>query len=256
MSSLTRNYELTKHLTLREIKARYKQSFLGFFWVLLQPLFQMIIMSFVFANIMKFPNLGVPYPVFLYAGLLPWIFFNTAIGSSMGVLVENSALIKKIYFPREILILSTLLAKTFDFFLAGIIFILLMMFFGVPFSWFMLFFFPIFVIQFIFMFGLALLLSSLNLFYRDVQFLLNLVLTLWFYLTPVIYATEFFPEYYRWIFKINPMSVFINAYRQVLLAGDLPNMGSLGIGIAISLGLFFVSYKIFKRMEGTFADVV
>ncbi len=256
MSDYSRYYELTKHLTMREIKARYKQSFLGFFWVILQPLFQMIIMSFVFSNIMRFPNLGVPYPIFLYAGLLPWIFFNTAIGSSMGVLIENSALIKKIYFPREILILSTLLAKTFDFFLAGLIFIVLMFFFQVPFSGYMLFFFPIFVIQFLFMYGLALLLSSLNLFYRDVQFLLNLVLTLWFYLTPVIYATEFFPEQYRWIFKINPMSVFINAYRQVLLAGDLPNMGSLGIGIAISVGLFIVSYKIFKKMEGTFADVV
>lgn len=256
MSNFSRYYELTKHLTMREIKARYKQSFLGFFWVILQPLFQMIIMSFVFSNIMRFPNLGVPYPIFLYTGLLPWIFFNTAIGSSMGALVENSALIKKIYFPREILILSTLLAKTFDFFLAGIIFIALMIFFSVPFSAYMLFFFPILLIQFIFMYGLALLLSSLNLFYRDVQFLLNLILTLWFYLTPVIYATEFFPEHYRWIFKINPMSVFINAYRQVLLAGDLPNMGSLAVGIGISVGLFIISYKIFKKMEGTFADVV
>ncbi|CAN5233209.1 ABC transporter permease [soil metagenome] len=256
MTNLPRYYELLKHLTLREIKARYKQSFLGLFWVLLQPLFQMLIMSFVFSNIMKAQNLGVPYPIFLYAGLLPWIFFNTAIGSSMGVLVENSALIKKIYFPREILILSTLLAKTFDFFLAGIIFIVLMIFFHVPFTAYMFFFFPIFLIQFIFMFGLALLLSSLNLFYRDVQFLLNLVLTLWFYLTPVIYATEFFPEHYRWIFKINPMSVFINAYRQVLLAGDLPNMGSMAIGIGISVGLFVISYKIFKKLEGTFADVV
>lgn len=256
MSNISRYYELTKHLTMREIKARYKQSFLGFFWVVLQPLFQMIIMSFVFSHIMKFPNLGVPYPIFLYTGLLPWIFFNTAIGSCMGVLVENSSLIKKIYFPREILILSTLLAKTFDFFLAGIIFVLLMIFYQVPFSGYMFFFFPILFIQFIFMYGLALLLSSLNLFYRDVQFLLNLVLTLWFYLTPVIYATEFFPEPYRWIFKINPMSVFINAYRQVLLAGDFPNIGSLGVGIAISAGLFIISYKIFKKMEGTFADVV
>lgn len=256
MSNFSRYYELTKHLTMREIKARYKQSFLGFFWVLLQPLFQMLIMSFVFSHIMRTQNLGVPYPIFLYAGLLPWIFFNTAIGSSMGVLVENSALIKKIYFPREILILSTLLAKTFDFFLSGIIFVALMLFFNVSFSGFMLFFFPIFLIQFMFMFGLALLLSSMNLFYRDVQFLLNLVLTLWFYLTPVIYATEFFPQEYRWIFKINPMSVFINAYRQVLLAGDFPNMGSLGIGVAISLGMFFVAYRVFKKMEGTFADVV
>jgi len=248
--------ELIKNLTAREIKARYKQSFLGFFWIILNPFFQMLIMSFVFSKIMKIQKLGVPYPVFLYAGLLPWIFFGNSLGSSMGVLAGNGSLIKKIYFPREILILSTLLAKTFDFFLASIVFLILMLFFKVHFTAFMFLFIPIFLVQFLFIYGLSLFLSAVNLFYRDVQYLFDLVLALWFYLTPVIYAVEFFPEKYRFIFKLNPMSVFINGYRQVLLGQNWPSWSSLGIGLGVSLAVYLVAYRIFKKLEGTFADVV
>ncbi|PIS15871.1 hypothetical protein COT62_01395 [Candidatus Roizmanbacteria bacterium CG09_land_8_20_14_0_10_41_9] len=251
-----KHWELLKHLTLREIKARYKQSFLGFFWIVLNPFFQMIIMSFIFSKVMRVQNLGVPYPVYVYAGLLPWLFFTNSLTNATGSLVLNSQLIKKIYFPREILVLSTLFSKTFDFFLASIIFLLLMVWFHMPFSFYMLLFIPIFIIQFLFAFGLSLLLSALNLLYRDIQYLFELILTLWFYLTPVLYATEFFPPKYRWIFRVNPMSVFINAYRQVLLTRSFPNWGSLLIGASISLIIYFLSRRFFKKMEGIFADIV
>lgn len=250
------HWELLKHLALREIKARYKQSFLGFFWIILNPFFQMVILSFVFSLILRFKDLGVPYPVFVYAGLLPWLFLTNSLTSATGVLVENQSIIKKIYFPREILVLSTLLAKTLDFIFASAIFIFLLLWFKLPFTAFMLLFIPVFLIQFLFTYSLALFLSAVNLFYRDVQYLFNLILTLWFYLTPIIYAVEFFPEKWRWIFKLNPMSVFINAYRQVLLAGDWPKWDSLGVGLVMAIVLFVISYKIFKKLEGTFADVV
>lgn len=252
---IIKNWELIKHLTLREIRARYKQSFLGLFWIILNPFFQMLIMSFVFSKVMKISSIGVPYPIFLYTGLLPWVFFANSIGSSMSVLVDNSSLIKKIYFPREILVFSTLLAKVFDFFLSSIIFLLLMVWFKIPFTFYMLLFIPIFFIQFIFIFGISLFLSSLNLFYRDVQYLFSLVLTLWFYLTPVLYAVEFFPAKYRWIFKINPMSVFINAYREVLLAKGVLNWQSVLLGAFVSLIIFTLAYRFFKKMEGVFADI-
>jgi len=251
-----KNWELIKHLTLREIRIRYKQSFLGFFWIILNPFFQMLIMSFIFSNIIRIPNLGIPYPLFLYAGLLPWVFFTGALTNSMSVLIEDRDLIKKIYFPREILVLSTILAKAFDFVLASIIFFLLMLVFKIQFSFYMLLFIPLFMIQFIFTYGISLFLAAINLFYRDTQYLFNLILTLWFYLTPVIYATELFPEKYRWIFKFNPMSVFINAYRQVLFGHKLPNLASLSVGIVISLIIFLAAHRFFKKLEGTFADVV
>jgi lipopolysaccharide transport system permease protein len=250
------HWELIKHLTLREIKARYKQSFFGFFWVILNPFFQMLIMSFVFSHIIRMPNLGVAYPVFLYVGLLPWMFFANSVGSGMNCLIENASLLNKIYFPREVLILSTLLAKAFDFGLSLIVLIAIMIFYHVPFTFFMLIAIPIFIVQFMFIFGISIILSVLNLMYRDVQYLFNLILTVWFYITPVIYATEFFPEQYRWIFKINPMSVFINAYRQVVLGQDWPNWSSLAIGVALSIGVFCLGYAFFKKSEGVFADIV
>ncbi len=253
---IVKHWELIKHLTAREIKARYKQSFLGFFWIVLNPFFQMVIMSFIFSKVMAVSNLGVPYPIYIYAGLLPWTFFASSLTSSANSLVENSSLLKKIYFPREVLVLATLFAKVFDFFLATTIFLLLMLWFKIQFSVFILLFLPIFIIQFIFTFALSLFLSSLNLFYRDIQYLLDLIITLWFYLTPVLYATEFFPVRYRWVFKYNPMSVFINAYRQVVLAKSVPNLGSLSIGIIISLIIFAFAYRFFKKAEGVFADVV
>lgn len=249
-------WELIKHLTLRDIRVRYKQSFLGYFWVILNPLFQMIIMSFVFSKLIRIQNLGVPYPVYVYAGLLPWLFFANASTSAMNSLVSNSSLIKKIYFPREVLVFSSLLAKVFDFLLASVIFIIILIFFQIPFTWYMLLFIPIFIIQFIFTFGLSLFLSSLNLFYRDIQYLFELIVILWFYLTPILYAVEFFPERYRWIFQLNPMSVFINAYRKVLLGGDFPNLTSLGIGIVISIVIYILARKFFKKTEGVFADIV
>ncbi len=247
--------DLVLELTLREIKARYKQSFLGFFWVILNPFFQMLILSFVFSKILRFGNLGVPYPIFLYAGLLPWTFLANALNASLNSLSSNASLIKQVYFPREILVLSTILAKAFDFFLSFGVFLILMVFFKIPFTPFMLFFLLIFLLQALFVFGIGLILSLFNLFYRDVQYLFNLVLTLWFYLTPVIYAPEFFPEKYRFIFKLNPMAVFINAYRKVLLGGDFPKFSSLLIGLVISLILFAFAYKIFKKLEGVMADI-
>lgn len=253
---LIKHRELIKHLALREIKSRYKQSFLGIFWIVLNPFFQMIIMSFIFSKVMRVENLGVPYPIYLYAGLLPWVFFNNALTTSSRVLVDNSSLLKKIYFPREILIISNLIAKTFDFLLSTVIFILLMIWFKIPFTVYMLFFIPIFIIQFVFTYALGLILSAVNLFYRDVQYLFNLILTLWFYVTPVIYATEFFPADYRWIFRVNPLSVFINAYRQILLSGSFPNWGSLTIASVMSLVIYLLAYRFFKKLEGSFADIV
>lgn len=251
-----KHWELIKHLTMREIKGRYKQSFLGLFWIILNPFFQMVILSFVFSHIIRFGDYGVPYPLFIYVGLLSWTFFGSVITSSMSVLVENSSLINKIYFPREILLISSLLAKTFDFFIASFVFLFLMIWYQQSFDWHMLLFFVVFLVQLAFMYGFSLLLSIMNLLYRDVQYLFSLVMMLWFYLTPIMYSVELFPEQFRWIFKINPMSVFINAYREVLLAHGMPNWGSLAIGVGMSLILYIIAISLFKKMEKIFSDIV
>ena len=241
---------------MREIKQRYKQSVLGYAWVILNPFFQMLVMAFVFSIIMRIPNLGVPYPIFLYAGLLPWTLFANSLGSATNALVGNAGLITKIYFPREIFVISTIMAKIVDFVLSLSIFVIFMIYFHVAINWNILWVLPIFAIQQIFTYGLSLFLAAANLFYRDIQYLLGLVILIWMYLTPVIYTTELFPERYRWIFQINPMAVIINAYRQVILAGGIPNLRSLGLALALSLILLFGGYKFFKKLEGVFADIV
>ncbi len=256
LESFTKYHELLSELTMREIKQRYKQSVLGYAWVILNPFFQMLVMAFVFSIIMRIPNLGVPYPIFLYAGLLPWTLFANSLGSATNALVGNAGLITKIYFPREIFVISTIMAKIVDFVLSLSIFVIFMIYFHVAINWNILWVLPIFAIQQIFTYGLSLFLAAANLFYRDIQYLLGLVILIWMYLTPVIYTTELFPERYRWIFQINPMAVIINAYRQVILAGGIPNLRSLGLALALSLILLFGGYKFFKKLEGVFADIV
>lgn len=248
--------QLLSELTKREIAQRYKQSILGYFWVILNPLAQMLVMSFVFSKLFNVVGLGVPYSVFLFAGLLPWTLFAGSLSSAANALVGNAGLLSKIYFPREILIASTILAKVVDYFLASLIFIFMMIFFKVPVTWNILWFVPIFLIQNLFSYAIGIVLSAFNLFYRDIQYLLSLILLIWMYLTPIVYSAETFPAAYRWIFQFNPMAIIINAYRQVILAGGAPNFMSLGIAALLSVVLFIFAFRLFKKLEGQFADAV
>lgn len=241
---------------MREIRQRYKQSVLGYAWVILNPFFQMLVMSFVFSFLLRVADLGVPYAIFLYAGLLPWTLFANSTNSSVNALVGNAGLLTKIYFPREVFVMSTILAKVVDFFLASSIFVLMMAWFRIPITWHILWFVPIFLIQMLFTYGFSLFVSAMNLFYRDIQYVLGLLLMVWMYLTPVIYPTEMFPERFRFIFQLNPMAVFVNAYRQVILGGGEPNYASLAIGLILSIVLTLLGYRFFKKREGEFADVV
>lgn len=248
--------ELLFNLANREVIQRYKQSVLGYAWVILNPLFQLLVLTFVFSTIFRIASFNVPYVIFLIVGLLPWNFFAMSLSSASNSLVSSSSLITKIYFPREILVYGTIMSKIVDFFYSCLVLVAFFVFYKVAITYHIFWVIPIFIIQLIFTAGLSLLLASLNLFYRDIQYLLNLIISLWFYLTPVIYPIEQFPEKYRWIFQINPMSVIINAYRQVVLGGKDPNLTNLGVAALTSIILFIVSFLIFKKSEGKFADYV
>lgn len=249
--------DLLFQMTGREIKARYKQSILGYFWVILNPLAQMLVMSFAFSMILRIPTkatANIPYSVFLYTALLPWNLFANSLSFACNSLVNSSSLITKVYFPRTILVLSTMLAKIIDFLFAATILVGYMIFFHIPVNINLLWIFPIFFIQQIFTFGLALFFSAANLLYRDIQFLLNLILVLWMYITPVIYPVDIVPEQYKIIFQLNPMSVIINAYRQTVLGGGLPNFFSLLIALFLSLFTLAFGLYYFKKREKIFAD--
>ncbi len=248
--------ELLWNLANREITQRYKQSVLGYAWVILNPLFQLIVMSFVFDVVLRIPSLGVPFILFLSAALLPWNLFTQSLTASSTILVSNSNLITKIYFPREILVYSTIIAKIVDFFYSCIVLVFFLFIFKIPLTIYYLWLPAIFLIQVFLMAGISLIVAALNLFYRDIQYLLNLILLLWMYITPVMYPIEMIPEKYRFIMSLNPMAVIVNAYRQVLLSGKNPNVNSLSIACLISIVIFIIGFIIFKKLEGEFADYV
>lgn len=242
-------------LTQREIKARYKQSFVGYAWVLLNPLAQLFVYSFVFSMVFRFPTNNIPYPIFLFAALLPWTFFQSSIMAGTMSLVENASLLRKVVFPREIIPYSVIIAKIVDLLFSSFVFILFVLIYQVSLSSTTLMILPIFLIQLMLMTGLSLLLSSFNLFYRDIQYLTNLLLMLWMYMTPIVYPLSMVPEKYVWLYKLNPMVGVMEGYRSALFG--YPFELSIIMWSAITSGFIFVlGYVLFKKTEKVFADIV
>lgn len=250
------NYKfLLQQLTIREIKARYKQSILGYVWILINPLIQLLVYSFVFSVIFRFPTGGIPYSVFLLIGLLPWIYLQLTLSASTLVLVDNSNLLKKVYFPREILPYSVVFSKLVDFLLASLILIVFMIFYQIPFELSIIFIVPIFFIQIIMMSGLAFVLSASNLFYRDIQYVANLALLMWMYLTPVVYPLSLIPKNYVWLYKLNPMVGIIEGYRSAVFNKPF-DTGTILWSAIISFAILIFGFWMFKKSEKVFADIV
>lgn len=250
-------HELLWQMVAREVKARYKQSILGYFWVILNPLAQMLVMSFAFSIILRIPTNSaehIPYSIFLFVALLPWNLFANSLSSACNSLVNSSSLITKVYFPRTILVLASIISKLVDFVFALSILVIYMLIYHMPITINILWVVPIFFIQQIFTIGLSLFLSAANLLYRDIQYLISLLLLLWMYATPVIYPADLVPEKYRIIFQLNPMAVIINAYRQTILGGGQPNYLSLLIALFLSLLILLLGFSYFKSREKIFAD--
>ncbi len=255
LEPLTSYKYLLWQLTLKEIKARYKQSFVGYAWVLLNPLAQLLVYSFVFSIIFRFPTNNIPYIVFLYAGLLPWTLLQSSIASATQSLVENASLLKKVTFPREVIPYSTVFAKIVDFGFSAILFISLMVITGVPISGTIIFFFPIFVAQLLLTVGLSLIFSAFNLFYRDIQYLTNLLLMLWMYMTPIVYPLSLVPVKYVWVYKLNPMVGIMEGYRSAFFGYPFETSIILW-AMGCSAAIFLIGFFIFKRSERYFADIV
>ena len=248
--------ELIYNLTLREIKARYKQSVLGFIWAILKPAGTVIILTVVFSHFAKFPSDGLPYPLFAYGALLPWTFFSSAIGAGIPSLISNRNLVTKIYFPREVLVLSAIIGTFLDIAIAALLFTVLLIFYKVGVSLTVLYVVPIIVIEFIFAFGLVLLLSTINVWFRDINQATGLLMQFWMYLTPVIYPLSMVPEKLRLVYVLNPMVGIVEGFRTALLKGAMPDMGLLGISAAIAIITFITGYSVFKAKELDFADVI
>jgi lipopolysaccharide transport system permease protein len=242
--------------TVRTVRARYQQSVLGGVWAVLQPAATVAIFTIIFTRFVPIDTGGIPYVVFSYSAMVPWMLFSTSITDMVDSLVVNMNLIGKIYFPREVLPLAALFARLLDFIIAESILIILMIYYQMPVfitGWLLLPF--ILLIQLVLALGIGFLGAALNVFYRDMKHLFVLVLQLWLYASPIIYPVTAVPERFQTLYFLNPMAGIIEAYRAVLLYEQMPGP-YLGLSAIISLLILAIGYLFFKRVEPKFADVI
>jgi lipopolysaccharide transport system permease protein len=240
----------------REIKIRYKQSILGGAWAILQPFVLMIVFTIVFSTFARVPTDGIPYPIFSYSALLPWTLLATSVTFAVSSLVNNMNLLTKIYFPREILPIASIGAALVDFCVASIIFAGLMIYYQIPLHATLIWVPLLLLIQVALIIGISLSLSAINVFYRDIRFVVPLGLQIWLYASPVIYPLTLVPPEYRTLYMLNPMAGLIDSYRRVLLEGINPEPRYLGLAAIFAILMCLGAYKFFKRVEWQFADII
>lgn len=242
--------------TTRNIRARYQQSALGWLWAIVQPGVQVIIYTVIFTRFVPVDTGGIPYPIFSFVAVTPWTLLSASLADMSQTLVANMNLVTKIYFPREVLPVSALLARMLDFGVALCLLILLMVFYRMPaFPTGWLFLPLILIIQLVLILGLGLASAAANVFFRDVQSLIALGLQVWFYASPIIYPAAKVPESIRPFYFLNPMAGVIEAYRDVLLNGRLPGT-YLVVSAVMAVLVFVIGYWFFKRVEFQIADIV
>jgi len=248
--------ELFYFLVLRDIKVRYKQTFLGIAWVVAQPLFTTIIFTLFFGILAGVPSEGMPYPVFAFAGLLPWTFFSSAVTQSGNSLVGNSNLITKVYFPRIIIPCAAVGAGLLDFAISFVVLVGLMVYYRVAPTWGILMLPLLVLLVTLFALAVGTWLSALNVKYRDVRHLLPFLLQMWMFASPVIYAPTFVPVRWRWLLTLNPMTGIIDGFRAAIFGQKRFDWAELAVSGVMTLALLVYSTYVFKRMEKTFADIV
>ena len=248
--------ELLYFLAWRDVKVRYKQTALGAAWAILQPVFAMVVFSIVFGRLAKIPSDGVPYPIFAYCALLPWQFFAHALTESGNSLVANERLITKVYFPRLVIPLSSLLAGLVDFAIASLVLLGMMVYYGiVPTA--AVLTLPFFLLLAVATsLGVGLWLSALNVQYRDVRYTLPFLTQFWLFATPVAYPASLVPEPWRALVGLNPMAGVVEGFRWALLGTAKAPGSVLAVSCAVVVVLLISGLYYFRRMERFFADVV
>lgn len=247
------NYrEFLKTSIKKEFRGKYKKSFLGVLWSLLNPLFQLLIYALVFPFILR--NNVDNYMMFLIVALMPWNFFNMTILQSAASIVTNGGIIKKVYFPREILPISTASSNLLNFLITGVIVFTALLISGIGIGKSVLVLPIIILIQYILQLGLSFIFSSITVYVRDVEYLLNVFMMLMFYLCPIVYSADMIPERFLPIFKLNPMFHIIEYYRTILYYKEIPNMLNVFILLIICLLILVIGYLIFQKCKKRFAE--
>lgn len=243
-------------LSAHRIRVRYKQSALGLAWAVLQPLSLMLIYTLVFSRIAKVSSGAIPYPVFAYAALLPWTFFSTGLTNATNGLVSHAHLVTKVYFPREILPLSYVLAALFDLLIASTVMAGLMLYYRVAITAQALWLVPIVAVLAVFVTAVSLIFSATQVRFRDIGMAMPLLMQLWMFATPVVYPLQQVPARFRALYDLNPMVGIVESFRSVAVLGTPPDTRLLGMATLVSFALLPLAYAYFKKIEATVADVI
>jgi len=248
--------ELLYFFVWRDVKIRYKQTAVGATWAVLQPFLTMLVFSLFFGKLAHIPSEGLPYPIFYYSALLPWVYFAASLQNATNTIVENQRVITKVYFPRLVLPLSATLSGLVDFGVSFLLFIAMMVFYGIR-PTMAMFCFPLFLfLALLVALGAGLWLSALNAIYRDVKYVLTFLVQFWMFASPVAYPSSLVPAKWRWLYGLNPMAGVIEGFRWSLTGhGDPPGIllfASFLVVVTVLVG----GLAFFQRMETTIADVV
>ena len=246
--------ELLKTNVKKDIRGKYKGSFLGILWSFINPLLQVLVYALVFPYIMKVETEN--YLIFLICGIIPWTWFITSISQGTTSITNNANLIKKVYFPREILPISVVTSGLVNFLISCLIILIFVLLGGLTISWHLIFLPLIIIVQYIFTLALIFVLSAFNVYVKDVEYIVAFIINMLFYATPILYTTEMFSGPILWLFRLNPLAHLINAYRDVFYVHHIPNLINLSILLGVSILLVVICYIIFKKLEKRFAEEV
>lgn len=244
--------ELLKTSVKKEIRGRYKNSFLGVIWSFLNPLLQIMVYAIVFPLILR--NTQDNYVIFLCCGLIPWTFFSTGINRSAFTIIENGNIVKKVFFPREILPISVITSEAVNFMISTVIILAFVIFGGLGITKYVLFYPIILVVQYFLVLGISFIISSVTVFLRDIQHFIGVALQLLFYAAPVVYASSSIPDNFKWILNLNPMTYIINAYRDIFYNQAKPDLMGLGIIFGVSVAICVIGQFIFNKLQKGFAE--
>lgn len=256
LGAVWRYRELLFFLVWRELKIRYKQAAIGAGWAIIQPLFAVLIFTVIFGNFAKIPSDGIPYAVFAFAAMLPWTYFAEALRRGGTGLVDDSDLIRKIYFPRLIIPLAAVITPMFDFLLSFLVLLVLLVWYGIMPTWNVVFL-PLFlVLAMILALAVGLWLGPINVRFRDVKHTLPFLIQIWMYASPVVYPVSIVPERWKLLYSLNPMVGVIEGFRWALLGKDNPDFQAMGLSGSLVLLVLLSGIVYFKKMERSFADVI
>ncbi len=257
LSKLRHYGDLLLSMTMRDIQVRYKQTMLGAAWAVAQPVAFIVILAGVKSAIFgESSSEGAPHLIFLYCAMVPWMFFQSSMTFATTSISGNMNLVKKIYFPREIFPASSILACIVDFCIASGIFVIMMLWYRMPFTASLLWLPVLFVNELLLVLGLGLFVAASNVFYRDIKYIVPLAIQLLLFASPVIYSIERVPEHVRVWYMMNPLAIVIDGFRRAIIHGKAPEPGPLAVSLMVAVIGFGLSYAYFKRLESRFADMI